>query len=122
MCTKARLRDVVSRICYHCFEGSPRKQAGHVCVAHHQVGKDVVVRVQHHFSVLQLQVSRLWVDSRLGNDFPRKSSLTPWISWVLAETFAAVVAVVSVHDLVDCRVKMSLPLSDGVALPAATAL
>ena len=119
MSSQTRLRDVVCGVGYDGFHRSTRQKTGNISIAHHQICQDITVGVEVCLTMFQLHVSSYGVHGSLLNNLSRESGLASRIPGIFAPSFAAVMSIEAVQNLVHCGLKVTGPFESILTLRAA---
>ena len=102
--------------------GSTRQKAGNISIAHHQICQDITVGVQVCLTRFQLHVSSNGVPSSLLNNLSRESGLASRIPRTFTPSFATVMLIEVVQNLVHCGLEVTGPFESVLILRAAGVL
>ena len=119
MSSQTRLCDVVCGVGYDDFHRSLRQKTGNISIAHHQICQDITVGVQVRLTMFQLHVSSERVHSSLLNNLSRESGLASRIPRTFTPSFAAVMSIEVVQNLVHCGLEVTGPFESVLTLRAA---
>ena len=99
-----------------------RQKAGNISIAHHQICQDINVGVQVCLTKFQLHVSSDGVHRSLLNNLSRESGLASRIPRTFIPSFAAVMSIEVVQNLVHCGLEVMGPFKSVLTLRAASVL
>ena len=119
MSSQTRLCDVVCGVGYDDFHQSIRQKAINISIAHHQICQDITVGVQVRLTMFQLHVSSEGAHSSLLNNLSRESGLASRIPGIFTPSFAAVMSIEAVQNLVHCGLEVTGPFESVPTLRAA---
>ena len=86
-----------------------RQKAGNISIAHHQICQDITVGVQVCLTKFQLHVSSDEAHSSLLKNLLRETGLASRIPRTLTLSFAAVMSIEVVQNLIHCELEVTGP-------------